>query len=115
EGIARLRTNDGSVLEARIGIATGTVVVSELLIDRTRAEQAIVGETPNLAARLQAVAEPATVLICANTHRLTGERFNFKNLGPLTLRGWAEPMPAWQVLGTSGVESGSEVIHRSKL
>jgi len=55
------------------------------------------------------------VLICANTHRLTGERFNFKNLGPLTLRGWVEPMPAWQVLGTSGVESGSEVIHRSKL
>ena len=64
EGVANLRTNVDAMLQARVGIATGTVVVSELLIDKTPAEQAVVGETPNLAARLQTLAEPGTVLIC---------------------------------------------------
>jgi class 3 adenylate cyclase/predicted ATPase len=115
EEVANVRTNVDTVLQSRIGIATGTVVVSELLIDKTSAEQAVVGETPNLAARLQALAEPGMVLICQNTHRLVGELFNYRYLGPLALKGWAEPVPVWQVMGTSGVESGSEIMHRSKL
>ena len=115
EEVANLRTNVDTVLQSRIGIATGTVVVSELLIDKSSAEQAVIGETPNLAARLQALAEPGMVLICQGTHRLVGELFNYRYLGPLALKGWVEPVPVWQVVGTSGVESGSEVMHRSKL
>ena len=115
EGVANLRTNVDAALQAHIGIATGTVVVSELLIDKTSAEQAVVGETPNLAACLQAFAEPGTVLICQNTQQLTGELFNYHYLGPLALKGWIEPLPVWQVVGATGIESGSEVMHRSKL
>ena len=115
EGVANLRTNVGTTLQAHISIATGTVVVSELLIDGTPAEQAVVGETPNLAARLITLAEPGAVLVCKNTWRLTSELFDYRYLGPLALRGWAEPLPVWQVLATSGAESRSEVMHRSKL
>src|SRR5262245_51140708 len=78
DAVANLRTDANAALRARIGVATGTVVVSELLIDETPAEQAVVGETPNLAARLQGVAEPGTVLICASTRRLTGGLFDYR-------------------------------------
>src|SRR6516165_8945393 len=105
EGVANLQTDVGTTLQARIGIATGTVVVSELLIGGTLAEHAVVGETPNLAARLQAQAEPGTVLVCENTRRLTWGLFDYRHLGLLALRGWADPMPVWQVLAASGVES----------
>lgn len=113
--VAGLRTDVGTGLQARIGIATGTVVVSELLVDEIPAEQAIVGETPNLAARLQTVAEPGTVLICPITCRLTGGYFNYRDLGPLSLKGWTQPITASQVLGTSGVESRFEAMHTSRL
>ncbi|MGB7830874.1 MAG: adenylate/guanylate cyclase domain-containing protein, partial [Xanthobacteraceae bacterium] len=115
EAVANLRTDADAVLQARVGVATGTVVVSELLIDHAPAEQSVVGETPNLAARLQALSEPGTVLICPNTRRLTGGHFDYRYLGARALKGWAEPVPVWQVLGTSGVESGSEVMHKSTL
>jgi class 3 adenylate cyclase len=72
DAVANLRTNVDAALQARIGIATGTVVVSELLIDETAAEEAVIGETPNLAARLQALADRGTVLICPQTRQLTG-------------------------------------------
>ena len=115
EAVAKLRTDVDAVLQARVGIATGTVVVSELLIDDAPAEQSVVGETPNLAARLQALAEPGTVLICPNTRRLTGGHFDYRYLGARALKGWAEPVPVWQVLGSSGVESRSEVMHETEL
>ena len=115
DAVANLRTNVDAALQVRIGIATGTVVVSELLIDETPAEQAVVGETPNLAARLQTLAEPGTVLICPSTRRLTGGHFDYRDLGPLALKGWAEPVPVWQVLGPSGVESRFEAMHKTKL
>src|SRR5262245_10011914 len=101
-------------LKVRVGIATGTVIVSELLISDTSTEQAVVGETPNLAARLQSVAEPGTVLICPNTHRLTAGHFNYRDLGPSSLKGWTEPMSVWQVLGTSGL-GRFEAMHKTKL
>jgi class 3 adenylate cyclase/predicted ATPase len=113
--VASLQTNVDAALQVRIGIATGTVVVSELLIDETPAEQAVVGETPNLAARLQTVAEPGTVLICPQTRRLTGGHFDYRDLGALALKGWTEPVPVWQVLGASGVESRFEAMHKTKL
>ena len=115
DAVANLRTNVDAALQVRIGIATGTVIVSELLIDETPAEQAVVGETPNLAARLQTLAEPGTVLICPNTRRLTGGHFDYRDLGPVPLKGWAEPVPVWQVLGASGVESRFEAMHKTKL
>src|SRR5262249_8459314 len=115
DAVANLQTNVDAALQARIGIATGTVVVSELLIDETPAEEAVVGETPNLAARLQTLAEPGTVLICPQTRQLTGGHFDYRDLGALALKGWAEPVPVWQVLGPSGVESRFEAMHKTKL
>jgi predicted ATPase/class 3 adenylate cyclase len=115
DAVANLQTNVDAVLQARIGIATGTVVVSEVLIDETPAEQAVVGETPNLAARLQTLAEPGTVLICPQTRRLTGGHFDYRDLGALTLKGWAEPIPVCHVLGSSGVASRFEAMHKTRL
>ena len=115
DAVANLRTDVGAALQARIGIATGTVVVSELQIDETPTEQAVVGETPNLAARLQALAEPGAVLIGPSTHQLTAGNFDYRNLGAHMLKGWAEPIPVWQVVGTSGVESRFEAMHNTKL
>ena len=115
DAVANLRTDVGAALQARIGIATGTVVVSELQIDETPTEQAVVGETPNLAARLQALAEPGAVLIGPSTRQLTAGNFDYRNLGAHMLKGWAEPIPVWQVVGTSGVESRFEAMHNTKL
>jgi class 3 adenylate cyclase/tetratricopeptide (TPR) repeat protein len=115
DAVANLETNVGAALQVRIGIGTGTVVVSELLIGDTPAEQAVIGETPNLAARLQTLAEPGTVLICPQTRQLTGGHFDYRDLGALALKGWAEPVQVWQVLGPSGVESRFEAMHKTKL
>jgi class 3 adenylate cyclase/predicted ATPase len=113
--VVRLQTDVGAALQVRIGIATGTVVVSELLFSEISAEQAIIGETPNLAARLQTLAEPGTILICPSTRQLTGGYFNYRELGPLALKGWSRPVSAAQVMGTSGVESRFEAMHANKL
>jgi predicted ATPase/class 3 adenylate cyclase len=115
EAIANLRTDADAALQARVSLATGTVVVSELLIDHAPAQQSVVGETPNLAARLQTLADPGTVVICPNTRQLARGHFDYRYLGAHALKGWAEPVPVWRVLGTSGVESGSEEMHQSKL
>jgi class 3 adenylate cyclase/tetratricopeptide (TPR) repeat protein len=115
DAVANLRTSADVALQVRIGIATGTVVVSELLIDKTAAEQAVVGETPNLAARLQSLADPGTVLICPSTRRLIGGHFNYRDLGSVVLKGLAQPVAVWQVLGTSGVEGRFEAMHKAKL
>ncbi|MBI5265498.1 MAG: AAA family ATPase [Bradyrhizobium sp.] len=114
DAVASIR-NVAAALEIRVGIATGTVVVTELLIEKTPAEQAVVGETPNLAARLQTMAEPGTVLVCASTRRLSGGEFHYRDLGPVALKGWADPIQVYQVLGTSGVESRFEAMHTAKL
>jgi AAA ATPase domain len=90
-------------------------VVGDLIGEGAAQEQAVVGETPNLAARLQTQAEPGTVLICPNTRRLIGGHFDYRDVGPLVLKGWAEPVPVWQVIGTSGVESRFEAMHKTKL
>ena len=115
DAVANLRTDAGVALEVRIGIATGLVVVSDVLIDETQAEQAVVGDAPNLAARLQTLAEPGTVLICPNTRRLIGGHFDYRDLGAVALKGWAEPLRVWQVLRMSGVQSRFEAMHTTKL
>ena len=91
------------------------MVVSELLIDEAPVEQATVGETPNLAARLQSLAEPGTVLICPQTRRLSGGHFTYRDLGPVALKGWDQAVPVWQVTGASGVESRFAAMHESRL
>jgi class 3 adenylate cyclase/tetratricopeptide (TPR) repeat protein len=115
DAVTNLQTTVDAALQVRIGIATGTVVVSELLIDETPAEQAVVGETPNLAARLQTLTEPGTVLICPHTRQLTGGYFDYHDLGALALKGWTEPVQVWQVLRASGVPSRFEAMHQTKL
>ena len=112
--VASIR-NVAAALQIRVGIATGTVVVTELLIEKTPSEHEVVGETPNLAARLQTMAETGTVLICASTRRLTGGEFHYRDLGPVALKGWSEPVQVYQALGTSGAESHFEAMHTTKL
>ena len=115
DAIAELPTDTDAALSARIGIATGVAVVGGRILEGAARERAAIGETPNLAARLQTLAEPGTVLICPNTHRLTGGHFDYRHLGPQTLKGWAEPISVWQVLGTSGVESRFAATHKTEL
>jgi class 3 adenylate cyclase/tetratricopeptide (TPR) repeat protein len=115
EAVANLQTDAEAPLQVRVGIATGVTVVGDLIGEGGSQEQAVVGDTPNLAARLQVLAEPGTVVISASTRRLTGGQFEYRDRGPVALKGWAEPVPAWQVLRTSGVASRFEAQHESKL
>jgi class 3 adenylate cyclase len=115
EAVPKLATAAGSPLRVRIGIATGLVVVGDLLGAGAAQEQAVVGETPNLAARLQGLAEPGVVVIASSTQRLTGGLFQYRDLGTVTLKGFAENVPAWQVTGASGVESRFEAFHSTAL
>ena len=96
--VAKLETRAKEALKVRIGIATGIVVVGELVGQGSAQEQAVVGETPNLAARLQALAEPGSVVVAEATRRLLGGAFELKPLGPQTLKGFDAPVPAWAVL-----------------
>ena len=102
-------------LQARVGIATGLVVVGDLIGEGSAQEQSVVGETPNLAARLQALAEPDVVVIAAGTRRLVGDFFEYRDLGAVEVKGIAGPVPAWQVLRTSGVASRFEALRGSAL
>jgi tetratricopeptide (TPR) repeat protein len=86
-------------LEVRIGIASGSVVVGDLIGKGSSQEQSIVGETPNLAARLQALATPDTIVIAASTRHQIGELFDLEDLGRKQLAGFGEPQLAWRVLG----------------
>ncbi|MBV8591780.1 MAG: zinc ribbon domain-containing protein, partial [Acetobacteraceae bacterium] len=106
--VGQLRRPDK--LRVRIGIATGLVVVGDLLGEGAAQEKAVVGETPNLAARLQAAAGPDSVLIAASTRRLTGGLFEYDDLGTIPAKGFAEPVRAWRVRGESAVESRFEAL-----
>ena len=102
-------------LQARVGIATGLVVVGDLIGEGSAQEQSVVGETPNLAARLQALAEPDTVVIAAGTRRLLGDLFEYRDLGAVEVKGIAAPVPVWLVLRPSAVESRFEALRGSAL
>jgi class 3 adenylate cyclase/predicted ATPase len=112
--VGRLDVNSVK-LQARVGIATGLVVVGDLIGEGSAQEQSVVGETPNLAARLQALAEPDAVVIAAGTRRLVGDLFEYRDLRGVELKGIAEPVPAWQVLRPSAVESRFEALRGSAL
>src|SRR4051812_11372703 len=100
---------------ARVGIATGLVVVGDLIGEGSAQEQSVVGETPNLAARLQALAEPDAVVISAATRRLVGDLFEVRDLGAVEVKGIAAPVPAWQVLRPSAVASRFEALRGAAL
>jgi class 3 adenylate cyclase/predicted ATPase len=114
EAVGRLEVKSGA-LRARVGIATGQVVVGDSIGEGAAQEQAVVGETPNLAARLQALAEPDTVVIAAGTRRLVGDLFEYRDLGAVALKGLAAPVPAWQVLRPSAVASRFEALRGAAL
>jgi class 3 adenylate cyclase len=98
-------------IQTRIGIATGLVVVGDLIGSGSAQEQAIVGETPNLAARLQGVAEPSSVVIAESTRRLVGNLFELEDLGAQDLKGIAGPVRAWAALTASSAEGRFEAFH----
>src|SRR5215472_3948168 len=97
-------------LRVRLGIATGLAVVGDLIGEGAAQERGVVGETPNLAARVQALAAPNTLVIAEATRRQIGGLFDLADLGPQAFAGFAEPQPAWRVLGESGVLSRFEAL-----
>jgi predicted ATPase len=103
-------------LQTRVGIATGLVVVGDLIGAGSAAqEQSVVGETPNLAARLQTLAEPNTVVIAAGTRQLVGALFEYRDLGSVEVKGIARGVSAWQVLRPSAVASRFEALRGAVL
>src|SRR5262249_32609886 len=102
-------------LQTRVGIATGLVVVGDLIGSDAAQEQAVVGETPNIAARLQGIAEPNMVVIAESTRKLIGNLFDLQDLGTQDLKGIAGPVRAWSALRPSSVESRFEALHASGL
>ena len=113
--VARLKPHTDVRLQARIGIATGQVVVGDLVGAGATRDEAVVGDTPNLAARLQALAEPGMVVIGEATRRLLGGLFQLDDLGPQRLKGFAEPLAAWRVSGESSAEGRFEARHSAGL
>jgi len=113
EAVGRLNAAGACKLEAHVGIATGLVVVGEIIGAGEAQERGVVGETPNLAARLQGAAEPNSVVIASSTRRLLGDLFEYRDLGTITAKGFAEPVRAWEVLHESNIESRFEALHPS--
>jgi predicted ATPase/class 3 adenylate cyclase len=107
----RVPVAPGGRLRVRVGIATGLVVVGDLVGAGEAHERGVVGETPNLAARLQTLAEPGSVVIAASTHKLTGGIFEYEELGEVELKGFVAPVAAWRVRGEGVVESRFEALH----
>ena len=108
EAVGRLPARED--LRVRLGIATGLAVVGDLIGEGAAQERGVVGETPNLAARLQALAAPNTLVIGEATRRQVGGLFELADLGPQALAGFAEPQRAWQVLSESGMLSRFEAL-----
>jgi len=109
------RLNAPTSLQTRVGIATGLVVVGDLIGSGEAQERGIVGETPNLAARLQGIAEPDKVVIADSTRRLLGNLFDLEDLGARDLKGIADPVRAWAALRPSSVEGRFEAFHATGL
>jgi class 3 adenylate cyclase len=108
DAVGRLATQEP--LNVRIGIATGLVVVGDLIGAGAAQERGVVGETPNLAARLQALARPGTLVVADSTRRQIGTLFEIEDLGLQPLAGFGEPQRAWRVIGESGVVSRFEAL-----
>jgi class 3 adenylate cyclase/predicted ATPase len=115
DALAELETPTKEPLAVRIGIATGLVMVGELIDAGMAPERTVLGETPNLAARLQALAAPGGVVISQATRRLVGGLFELIELGLHRLKGFTEPIAVWQVERESRAESRFEALHGERL
>ncbi|MBS0183720.1 MAG: AAA family ATPase [Nitrospira sp.] len=104
-----------SDIAARIGIATGPVIVGELMGQDTAKERSVFGETPNLAARLQALAAPNQLIVDSATKRLIGDEFEFADQGTVVLKGFETPVQVWQVLGSKLSASRFESYRAGRL
>ncbi|MDK1374109.1 adenylate/guanylate cyclase domain-containing protein [Sinorhizobium sp. 6-70] len=102
-------------LQVRIGIGTGIVVVGDVVGSGEARERGVIGETPNLAARLQGLAEPSTVVIEKRTRHLLAHLFDFRDFGPVEVKGYSEPIRAYQVLRPSALDSRFEALHGERL
>jgi class 3 adenylate cyclase/predicted ATPase/energy-coupling factor transporter ATP-binding protein EcfA2 len=109
KGVSKLEGPDGQPLAARVGIATGLVVVGDLIGTRDSQETAVVGETPNLAARLQSLAEPGSVVLAEGTRVLLARGFDLEDLGERELKGFARPQRAWRVTGDRDHKDSFEI------
>ena len=110
EAIRALQPSPDLQLQVRLGIATGKVVVGDLVSAGANTDKVAVGQTPNLAARLQGLAAPNTVVISPHTHRLLGHRFECVDLGKHTLKGFAEPVRVRQVMNQCASQSRFEAV-----
>lgn len=108
-----LQRPDGVELEVRIGVATGYVVVGDLIGKGISLERDVVGETPNLAARLQGLAEPNTVIISESTHSLAAGLFEYEDLGKFQIKGFTDSIHVWRVLSRAKVESHYEALRKA--
>jgi class 3 adenylate cyclase/ABC-type lipoprotein export system ATPase subunit len=111
EMVGRLKRPDGLPLQCRVGIATGLVVTGEASGVGTAGEETVVGDTPNLAARLQSTAEPDCVLVGPSTHRLTADFFEYSFVGEQAIKGFSEPVLVWKALHESATESRFAAAH----
>lgn len=105
DSLTEMQHPDGQALETRVGIATGVVVIGDIIGSGAAREHSIVGETPNLAARLQTLAEPNSILVSQSTHHLLGRQFDYQSLGERTIKGFAKPVKVWRVLREAAVAS----------
>jgi class 3 adenylate cyclase len=112
KSVGTITTASNVVVQTRIAIGSGVVVVGDLMREGVTQENAAIGETTNLVARLQALTEPNTLVISPLTHRLVGALFDYRDLGRHALKGFVEPVHVRQVLGTSKVESRFEAQHQ---
>jgi class 3 adenylate cyclase/tetratricopeptide (TPR) repeat protein len=115
DSVAALQSHADVSLQARIGIATGVVVVGEIGAGTPAAERSASGDAPNLAARLQSHAAPGEILISDHTRKLVGIAFALDSLGPLALKGFAAPVRAWRVCGERVLASRFEAQHEAAL
>ena len=113
--VAALKTRAAEPLAVRIGVATGLVIVGNLSGEGALREHSVVGDAPNIAARLLALAEPGTIVVAASTRRLLGDLFRLRDLGQHEVKGIAEPVAAWAVEGISASESRFEAVRVSGL
>jgi len=113
--VGQLLLPSGEPLQIRVGIATGLVIVGETIGEGSSREQAVVGETPNLASCLQSQAAPNTVVVAASTRRLLGGVFVCEDLGSFELKGFLEPVKAWRVTGERAVDSRFDATRSGRL
>src|SRR6185503_1442415 len=102
-------------LSARIGVATGVALVGDMSDSAVSEEHGILGDTPNLAARLQALAQPGAVIISGRTKTIAGSQFEYLDLGKVEIKGFVKPVAAWQVAGKTAVTSRSHALQSSDL